>query len=75
MIIDISVYGTVGLFSSNMFWRQSDVLINRLGVNNNGVVRMVNTFAHMSKHSASNQPFSGKCAAVLFDAAKRYSKD
>ena len=76
MTLDLFGYGTFGLFSiPKKFWRQSDVLINRLGVNNSGVVQMVNTIAHMSKRSASNQPYSGKCTAVFFEAAKRYSKD
>lgn len=76
MTLDISVYGTVGFFIvPSMSWRQSDVLIKNMVVNNSGVVRMVNSFAPMCKQRASNQPYSGKCAAVFTEAAKKYSKD
>jgi hypothetical protein len=80
MTLDISVFGTVGLFNVclsvlNKFWSKSDVLIKNLAVNNSGVVQMVNSFVRTCKQRASNQPYSGKYAAVFFEAAKKCGKD
>jgi len=50
------------------FWGCSDELINRLGINNGGFVRMVYADAWFSKLGMSSQPCRRKRRAALFEA-------